>query len=79
LVKKKYALKSLPSYLTLTMRRFSKNSFFTEKNPTIVSFPIKSLDLSEYVEKGEKEESYVYDLIGNVIHDGKAGTGSYRV
>lgn len=61
------------------MRRFSKNSFFTEKNPTIVSFPIKSLDLSEYVEKGEKEESYVYDLIGNVIHDGKAGTGSYRV
>ena len=60
------------------MKRFSKNSFFTEKNPTIVSFPIKTLDLGEYVDKKEGE-SYVYDLVGNVIHDGKAGTGTYRV
>jgi U4/U6.U5 tri-snRNP-associated protein 2 len=56
------------------MRRFSKNAFFTEKNPTIVSFPIKGLDLSEVI--GEEQ---LYDLVGNVIHDGKAGTGSYRV
>lgn len=31
------------------IKRFTKNDFFVEKNPTIVNFPIKNLDLSDYV------------------------------
>lgn len=38
-------LKKLPKYLILHMQRFTKNNFFVEKNPTIVSFPLNNLDL----------------------------------
>jgi len=76
-LKKKYKITKLPAYLVLHMKRFSKNAFFTEKNPTIVNFPIKQMDLTEHVHDTNKK--YIYDLVGNVIHDGKAGTGSYRV
>lgn len=60
-----------------------KNDFFIEKNPTIVDFPITNLDLSEFVWNGskdeEKKESYKYDLLANIIHEGKPEGGSYRV
>jgi U4/U6.U5 tri-snRNP-associated protein 2 len=58
------------------MKRFTKNEFFVEKNQTIVNFPITSLDLSELM-GGEKK--YKYDLIANIVHDGKPEGGSYRV
>jgi len=47
--KRRYRLRTLPSYLVLHLTRFKKNEFTVEKNPTIVSFPIKNLDLSPYV------------------------------
>ena len=31
------------------MRRFTKNNFFVEKNPTIVNFPVKNLKLRDIV------------------------------
>ena len=31
------------------MRRFTKNNFFIEKNPTIVNFPVKNLKLQDIV------------------------------
>ena len=48
-VKRKYKIYDLPQYLIIHIKRFTKNDFFVEKNPTIVNFPIKNLDLSEYV------------------------------
>ena len=42
---KQYKLKKLPNYLFIHIKRFSKNSFFKEKNATIVNFPIKNLEL----------------------------------
>ena len=33
----------------LHMRRFTKNNFFVEKNPTIVNFPVKNLKLRDIV------------------------------
>jgi U4/U6.U5 tri-snRNP-associated protein 2 len=48
-IRKKYRLYSLPKYLILHMKRFTKNEFFIEKNSTIVNFPIKNLDLSDFV------------------------------
>lgn len=46
----RYLIKNCPRYLILTVARFTKNNFFIEKNPTIVNFPIKQLDLSEFVD-----------------------------
>jgi len=31
----------LPQFIILYIKRFTKNTFFLEKNPTIVNFPIK--------------------------------------
>ena len=41
----RYHLSKLPQNLILFFKRFEKNMFFTEKNPTIVNFPLKKLSL----------------------------------
>ena len=42
-----YKIKKFPKYLILHYKRFTKNEFFREKNPTIVNFPLNNLDLSD--------------------------------
>ncbi|KAH0713881.1 hypothetical protein KY290_008898 [Solanum tuberosum] len=79
----RYRVTKLPKYLILHMRRFTKNNFFMEKNPTLVNFPVKNLELKDYIplpapKENEKLRSK-YDLIANIVHDGKPGEGSYRV
>ena len=49
LVKRRYVLKKLPNYLVLNLERFTKTQFGTEKNPTIVPFPVRNLDMKEYL------------------------------
>ena len=44
---KRSTLTSLPSYLILIFKRFTRSNFKYEKNPTIVNFPIKGLDMRE--------------------------------
>mmetsp|Transcript_45798 Transcript_45798/g.111652 ORF Transcript_45798/g.111652 Transcript_45798/m.111652 type:complete len:589 (+) Transcript_45798:57-1823(+) len=46
--KKRYRLKELPPYLIVHLARFKTNNYSREKNPTIVAFPVKNLDLSKY-------------------------------
>ncbi|KAI7752100.1 hypothetical protein M8C21_023111 [Ambrosia artemisiifolia] len=80
----RYRVTRLPQYLILHMRRFTKNNFFVEKNPTLVNFPVKNLELKDYIPLPSKEEEEEkvrskYDLIANIVHDGKPGEGSYRV
>mmetsp|Transcript_34331 Transcript_34331/g.42316 ORF Transcript_34331/g.42316 Transcript_34331/m.42316 type:complete len:263 (+) Transcript_34331:353-1141(+) len=48
LEKKTYKITKLPKYLLLNMKRFKKNNWYYEKNPTIVNFPIKDLDMGKY-------------------------------
>lgn len=79
----RYRVIRLPKYLILHMRRFTKNNFFIEKNPTLVNFPVKNLELKDYIplpkpKEREKLRSK-YDLIANIVHDGKPGEGCYRV
>ncbi|KAH6581994.1 hypothetical protein BASA61_008741 [Batrachochytrium salamandrivorans] len=74
-----YKIQKLPRYLIFCFKRFSKNNWnASEKNPTIVNFPIKNLDMTDYVEGGVNCR---YDLIANICHEGKPGTGngSYKV
>ena len=47
--RKRYRLRKLPDYLILHLDRFKSNNYSREKNPTIVAFPVKNLDLHEYV------------------------------
>ena len=47
--RRRYRLRQLPPYLILHLARFKTNRFLKEKNPTIVAFPVKNLDLSNYV------------------------------
>lgn len=79
----RYRITRLPQYLILHMRRFTKNNFFIEKNPTLVNFPVKNLELKDYIPlptpKGNEKLHSKYDLIANIVHDGKPGEGSYRV
>ncbi|KAL6132560.1 hypothetical protein ACLB2K_064801 [Fragaria x ananassa] len=84
----RYRVTRLPRYLILHMKRFTKNNSFVEKNPTLVNFPVKNLELRDYIPLPTPKENErlhsKYDLIGNIVHDGephknKPGEGSYRV
>ena len=73
---KKFRIKSLPKYLIVHISRFTKNNFYTEKNPTIVNFPIKNLVLRDYLELEDDDPTlFKYDLVANVVHEGKPGAG----
>lgn len=79
----RYRVTRLPRYMIIHMRRFTKNNFFVEKNPTLVNFPVKNLELKDYIPlptpKEKEKICSKYDLIANIVHDGKPGEGSYRV
>lgn len=79
----RYEITKFPKYLILCMKRFTKNNFLVEKNPTIVNFPIKNIDLTELLNpanKGEMTKPMIYDLIANIVHEGdpQAGVGTYK-
>ncbi|NWQ71833.1 SNUT2 protein, partial [Neopipo cinnamomea] len=78
---KRFQLTRLPPYLIFCIKRFTKNNFFVEKNPTIVNFPITNVDLREYLsEEVQAAHAHTtYDLIANIVHDGKPSEGSYRI
>jgi U4/U6.U5 tri-snRNP-associated protein 2 len=125
--KRTYSITKLPPYLIVHYQRFAQNTFFAEKNPTLVSFPLESLEMRPYtsgpevqsmenedvvknmsvaeikkklrskhiacdsiVEKQELVSLLVnaskntpppstrYDLISNIVHDGKPKQGSYK-
>lgn len=44
---KRYKCTKLPPYIILHFKRFTKNNFVEEKNPTIITFPLRGLDFRE--------------------------------
>ncbi|KAJ5556407.1 hypothetical protein N7494_000322 [Penicillium frequentans] len=67
-------LHPLPPYLLFHIKRFNKNRFVSERNPTIVTHPSpRSLDMSPYVEPNPDvwppSEPILYDLVANIILD----------
>ena len=85
--RKKYKILSLPKYLILIFKRFENNSFFMEKNPTIVDFQLENLVLEEHglsninnkKDNNNNKSEKTYSLIANIIHDGKPGDPNFRV
>ena len=59
------------------MKRFTKNTFFTEKNPTIITFPISDVDFSDLLspELRRLNPENVYDLAANIVHEGEPNKG----
>ncbi|KAF6264721.1 cysteine proteinase [Scenedesmus sp. NREL 46B-D3] len=75
--RRKFRVTRLPNFLALQFRRFTKNNFFIEKNPTLVTFPVKNLELRDALPVPNGPDGRPlpskYDLIANVVHEGKAG------
>lgn len=44
---KRYRCTRLPPYIIVHFKRFTKNNFVEEKNPTIVNFPIRGADFHD--------------------------------
>ncbi|KAF2072126.1 hypothetical protein CYY_006571 [Polysphondylium violaceum] len=74
---KRYKLLELPNYLILCVKRFSKNNFFLEKEPTIVNFPLKNLDLTDYLPKNTPASKY--NLLSTIKHEGQPNSGTFSV
>jgi len=75
--RKTFIVTKLPPYLVVHIKRFTKNNFFQEKNPTIVNFPLKNLDLKDYVVV-RASGSTKYNLISNIVHEGEPSKGSFK-
>ncbi|KAF8167450.1 hypothetical protein B0H34DRAFT_645304 [Crassisporium funariophilum] len=71
---RRFKCQHLPPYIILHFKRFTKNAFVEEKNPTIVNFPLRGLDFKEYVDVPPDNITTLYDLIANVTHESVAGT-----
>ncbi|GAC99455.1 potential ubiquitin-specific protease [Pseudozyma hubeiensis SY62] len=82
----RYTLRRLPPFLIIHFRRFTKNSLGQEeRNPTLVNFPIKGLDVTKHIpilrdsssqtqHSNDTNLSEIYDLVANVVYDAVPGT-----
>uniref|UniRef100_A0A665UW35 Ubiquitin carboxyl-terminal hydrolase 4 n=1 Tax=Echeneis naucrates TaxID=173247 RepID=A0A665UW35_ECHNA len=71
---KKFDLWSLPRLLVVHLKRFSYNRCWRDKLDTVVDFPIRDLNMSEFV-CDPKASPYIYDLIAVSNHYGGMGGG----
>ncbi|CAO3663495.1 unnamed protein product [Umbelopsis vinacea] len=77
---KRYHITRLPNYIIFHIKRFTKNNWAKEKNPTIVNFPIKGVDLSEFSDDPSVEKlGSQYDLLANISEEGTATSATYKV
>ncbi|XP_017658693.1 ubiquitin carboxyl-terminal hydrolase 4 isoform X4 [Nannospalax galili] len=73
---KKFDLWSLPKILVVHLKRFSYNRYWRDKLDTVVEFPVRALNMSEFV-CDRSARPYVYDLIAVSNHYGAMGVGHY--
>ncbi|XP_061473738.1 ubiquitin carboxyl-terminal hydrolase 4 isoform X2 [Rhineura floridana] len=73
---KKFDLWSLPRILVVHLKRFSYNRYWRDKLDTVVEFPIRDLNMSEFV-CDPAASPYMYDLIAVSNHYGGMGVGHY--
>jgi len=79
---KRFEITRLPRFIILYIKRFTKNTFFVEKNPTIVNFPVSHIEFGDLLTdevKAKHKDGTTYDLMANVVHDGSPENGSYKV
>lgn len=71
----------LPPFLLLHIKRFTSNNFVDEKNPTIVNFPTRGVDVTDCLEPSPEDVkenaapiSQIYDLVANITYSSAAGS-----
>lgn len=57
------------------LKRFHYNRFRRDKIDTTVNFPLRGLQLRDYIVDSKYDESTVYDLIGVCNHYGNLAGG----
>jgi U4/U6.U5 tri-snRNP-associated protein 2 len=77
--RRRYRVVRLPKFLVLSIHRFTKNNFFHEKNPSIINFPTKDLELKDAIPVPDQRTPSKYNLVASVSHAGKVGGGIYKV
>ncbi|XP_062923797.1 ubiquitin carboxyl-terminal hydrolase 4 isoform X1 [Mobula hypostoma] len=73
---KKIDLWSLPKILVVHLKRFSYNRYWRDKLDTLVEFPIRDLNMSEFI-YNPKAGPCMYDLVAVSNHYGGMGGGHY--
>jgi len=75
---KKMDLWRLPDLLVIHLKRFTFTRRFRNKISSLVRFPLKDLDLKDWVSENCKlEQTTKYDLYGASMHSGGMGGGHY--
>lgn len=80
---KRFWMNALPNILCLHLKRFRWEETHRSKVHTHIKFPMASLDMSVYFDKEMRNElkdkdTYMFDLIAVVVHDGEGGgSGHY--
>ncbi|KAG5517838.1 hypothetical protein PMAC_000292 [Pneumocystis sp. 'macacae'] len=89
-LRKRHTLTVLPPFLVFHIRRFTKNNWRDEKNPTIVTFPVRDLDmrpctppspavLTTDIDSAVRPAAPVlYDLCANIVHETLSSTDGDR-
>jgi len=73
---KKFDLWCLPEVLIIHLKRFSYNRYWRDKIDTVIDFPIRGLDMTQYVINTAHGKA-IYDLIAVSNHYGGMGGGHY--
>lgn len=81
---KRFWIRRLPNVLCLHLKRFRWNNYLRTKLETFVEYPLRSLDMSQYVLSNKHETrrsgkgSTEYDLAAVIVHHGSGvGSGHY--
>ena len=73
--KKSYQIERLPPYLVLVLKRFKYTKMYTKKIESLITFPIKELDLRQFY--CNTKNFPLYDLYSVVNHTGTLSVGHY--
>jgi U4/U6.U5 tri-snRNP-associated protein 2 len=74
-----YRLSSLPKFLILSIHRFHRNAFFSQKNHSVVNFSEKPFPLIDAIPIPDHITDSMFSLIASVSHEGALNEGVYKV
>ncbi|GAA5906779.1 hypothetical protein JCM6882_003300 [Rhodosporidiobolus microsporus] len=74
-VLRRWKVTKLPPFVVMVYKRFLSNRFLEEKNPTIVNYQVRGVEMGDYVDS-TAPLSTVYDLVSNLTHSSTATTAA---
>jgi ubiquitin carboxyl-terminal hydrolase 8 len=75
---KEVKLWTVPNYLIIHLKRFKQTSQGMVKNSHFVDFPLKDLDITQFISKDKNDtNNYIYDLYAVSQHSGTLEMGHY--